>query len=153
MKQGAIWIVSEESESYSRLLIDKAKHVLFAARQKELAPYHIAPQQAYILFILCNLGHKATLAEMARHTERGVATISITMARMEKDGLVKGVRETPKSVLLKFELTEKGRSVYKNIKIMAADKEIMSVLSEQEQKQLTLTLKKIISKAETYINT
>ena len=143
-------VTARNSRLYARLLLNRARDLLLDTRQKELAPYYISSRQAYILFILYNLGHKATLAELAKLNEREINTLSVQMTRMEKEGLVKKVRELPKSTLLRFELTEKGIDVYKNTSKMRADKTIMSVLSEEECQQLISSLQKIITKAEKY---
>jgi DNA-binding MarR family transcriptional regulator len=143
-------IVPQNSCEYSRYLIGKARIVMFRARKKELAPYHISPRQANILYILHNLGHKATLLELSHHADRKINTISIQMTRMERDGLVTKTREIPNSTLLKFELTEKGVDTYKNCKKLRSVKEIMSVLSKDKRNQLISMLETIISKAEKY---
>jgi DNA-binding MarR family transcriptional regulator len=72
------------------------------------------------------------------------------MTTLEKDGLVKKIREVPKSRLLRFELTEKGLDIYNKSKNRKVDKAIMSTLSKEEREQLISLLKKIISKAEKY---
>jgi DNA-binding MarR family transcriptional regulator len=143
-------ITMRNSSLYARLLLGRARHLMYKARQKELTPYCITHQQANLLFILFNLCHKATLTELAKYSYRGTKNVSMQMIRMEKDGLVKKVRETPKSALLSFELTEKGVSTYKNCYKMRSVKAIMSVLSEEERQQLISTLNKIINKAEKY---
>jgi len=146
-------VISKDSSFYSRYLIGKARHVMHKARQKELAPYHLSPQQVQILFNLYIL-HKTTLAELARYSNRGINTLSDQMTMLEKGGLVKKVRETPKSTLLSFELTEKGLNTYNHTnERKKADKEIMSVLSEEERQQLISLLKKVIDKAEEYDST
>jgi len=70
--------------------------------------------------------------------------------RMEKDGLVRKSRETPKSTLVSFELTEKGRQVCKDIYVVVSDKVIISVLSEEERRQMISMLNRIIATAEKY---
>ena len=143
-------ITAKDSSLYARLLLGRARHLMVKARQKELAPYHISPRQANVLFILYNLGHKATLSELAKHTDRENNTLSIQMTRMERDGIVKKIRETPKSTLISFELTEKGIEIYEFAKQSKTLKEIMSVLSEEERQMLIAILKKIIKKAGKY---
>lgn len=142
--------VAQNQVLYARLLLGRARHTMLNARRKELAPFHISPRQAYVLFILSNLGHKATLTELAGFCERGINTLSIQMSKMEKDGLVKKSRETPKSTLLTFELTEKGAQLFKKSNQQKSDKEIMSVLTEAECGQLITMLQKIINKANQY---
>jgi DNA-binding MarR family transcriptional regulator len=72
------------------------------------------------------------------------------MMRMEKDGLVRKTRETPKSTLLSFELTEKGQQICKDIYKVVSDKLIISVLSEAERQQMISMLNRIIDAAEKY---
>jgi DNA-binding MarR family transcriptional regulator len=72
------------------------------------------------------------------------------MTRMERDGIVKKVRETPKSTLISFELTAKGIETYNYVKKMKTIKHIMSVLSEEERQELISTLQKIIIEAAKY---
>ena len=144
--------LSRNSSVYSRHLIGKARHLMFWARQKELAPYNILSRQAYIMFILYNLDHKVTLAELSKYTDRKIGTLSIQMTRMERDGLVKKSRDTPKSALVKYELTKKGIRAYKISNKMKSEKAIMSVLSEEERRQLIAILTKVINAAEKYNN-
>jgi len=143
-------ITPQNSSFYARLLLGRARHLMFKARQKELRPYLISHQQANILSILYNLGHKATLAEIASQSYRGIGNVSMQMIRLERDGLVKGAKETPKSNLLSFELTEKGVNTFYNSNKMDSMKEIMGALSEEERQQFILMLNKIINKAEKY---
>jgi DNA-binding MarR family transcriptional regulator len=69
---------------------------------------------------------------------------------MEKDGLVKKIREVPKSNQLSFELTEKGLDAFHKSKDWKTDKAIMSALSKEEIDLFMALLKKIIKKAEKY---
>lgn len=135
---------------YARLLIGRTRHLMLNARQKELSPYHLSSRQAYILFLLYHLGQRATLATLAKDGDREINTISLQMTTLEKDGLVKKIREVPKSRLLRFELTEKGLDIYNKSKNRKVDKAIMLALSKEEREQLISLLKKIISKAEKY---
>ena len=135
---------------YSRLLVGKARQLIVRARQKELISYHLSPRQAVILTFIKSLGDKAYLSEIARHTERNINTLSIQMTRLVDDGLVKKIRDTPKSNKVRFELTKKGLNVYQNIKEIKSAKVIMSALSEEERRQLISLLERIINKAQKY---
>jgi DNA-binding MarR family transcriptional regulator len=143
-------IIPQDSTLHVRYLIGKARHTLFSVRRKELAPFGVSPRQANILTILDKLGRKTTLVEMARYTDREINTLSMQMMRMEKDGLVRKTRETPKSTLLSFEMTEKGQKVCKDIYEIVSDKVIISVLSEAERQQMISMLRRIIDAAEKY---
>ena len=79
--------ISRNSYFYSRYLMGEARHFMLQARKKELAQYHVTPQQSYILFIIYTL-QKTTLNELARVTNRGINTLSSEMSTMERDGLI-----------------------------------------------------------------
>ena len=143
-------LYSQDSKAYARLLIGRARHILSRARHKELASTHISPRQATALFLIDKLGKNATLTELAKHSDRGITTLSMQLTRMTKNGLVKKVRVSTNSTLLRFEMTEKGRNIYKFSKEYRSNEEIMSILSEKERQNLIATLKKIISCAEKY---
>jgi DNA-binding MarR family transcriptional regulator len=67
---------------------------------------------------------------------------------MERDGLVTKLRENPRSVLLKYELTRKGIDAYKISSKLKSEKAIFSVLSEEERQQLISILEKVITRSE-----
>jgi len=69
---------------------------------------------------------------------------------MEKNGLVRKVRQTLKSALINFELTEKGSEIYNKSIEESSVEQIMSILTESERQQLILLLKKIATAAEKY---
>jgi DNA-binding MarR family transcriptional regulator len=142
--------IEQNSKLYSRLLISRARDMTLNARQKDLAPFHISSRQAYILKVLFTLGNKATLSELAKHNEREINTLSVQMSKMVEEGLVKKTRQTPKSTLLTFELTDKGMEAYQSTSKMKTDKAIMASLTEEERQELIRLLEKVIKKAEKY---
>jgi DNA-binding MarR family transcriptional regulator len=141
-------IISQDSGIYARWLIGRVRHLMSKERQKELVPYHVTSPQAFILFVLKHLGHNASLAELARYCGRGINTLSVQMIRLEKDGLVKKVKEVPRSKILKFYLTEKGIETYYPSSKKESEIAAMSVLSEEERQQLVSMLKRIKSALE-----
>jgi len=143
-------IVPRESNEYLRYLIIRAGFFLIRTRRLELARYHISPHQVYLLSILYTLGRGTTLKELSWQTDRKINTLSVNMTKMERLGLVKKVRPTPNSIHLSYELEEKGIETHLKCQKPKAIKEIMSVLSEEENQQLKLILGKIVNKAEKY---
>ena len=103
---------TKDSYLYSRFLIGKTRQLLFRARKKELDAYHISPRQAHVITCIYELGDRANLNALAERTERNLNTLSINMTKMEQAGLVKKIRDTPKSTKLRFELTETGLNIY-----------------------------------------
>jgi DNA-binding MarR family transcriptional regulator len=139
---------TKDSCLYSRLLIGKTRQLLFRARKKELDAYHISPRQAHVITCVYELGDSANLNALAERTERNLNTLSINMTQMEQAGLVNKIRDTPKSTKLRFELTETGLNIYKNIKGIKSAKKVMGTLTEEERRQLIILLEKIVNKSQ-----
>ncbi len=119
-------------------------------RQRELSPYNIPTRQLRMLSIIHDLGTKATLSAIAEKVERKVSVISQQTQNMEKYGLIKRVKETPRSRLLKIELTPKGLNMIKIDRKSKAMDEIMSVLNEEERKRLHSLLERLLIKLNEY---
>lgn len=141
---------TKNSYLYSRFLIGKARQFFVTARQQELVSYQISPRQAHVLTLIDYLGDKATFTELAERTERNTSTLFVQMTKLENDGLVVKIKDTPKSNKVRFELTEKGLAICGDIKKIKSAKVIMSALSEEERQQLISLLKKVINQAEKY---
>jgi DNA-binding MarR family transcriptional regulator len=69
---------------------------------------------------------------------------------MEKYGLIKRVKDTPRSRLLKIELTAKGLNMIKIDRKSKAMEEIMSVLNTEERNQLHSLLDRLLIKLNEY---
>jgi DNA-binding MarR family transcriptional regulator len=128
-------------------LIGRTNHTIVSLRQKELSRYHIPVRQLYVLRTIRDHGSKATLSEVATIVERETHVISKQAIRMEKDGLIKRVKNTPKSNLLELQLTEKGREMAKISEQSNALDLLFSNLSEEEHKQIESILKKVLLQA------
>jgi len=89
-------------------LIGRLNHTIVQLRRKELSPYQIPVRQLYVLRTIRALGANATLSEVARQVERETHVISKQAIRMEKDGLIKRTKNTPKSNLFKVGINRKG---------------------------------------------
>jgi DNA-binding MarR family transcriptional regulator len=125
-------------------------HKILWVRQKELEHYNIASRQFQILRIIDSLGSNARLSEIAKKAERKLDVISRQTATMEKDGLIKRIREAPKSRLLKIEITEKGREMLKISHHSKGMNEVLSVLTEEQRRQLNSYLNQMLIKLKNY---
>ncbi|MFZ2037202.1 MAG: MarR family winged helix-turn-helix transcriptional regulator, partial [Dehalococcoidales bacterium] len=128
----------------------EVSHTLFLARRKELSPYKIPVRQLQILRVIQALGSKATLSEVAKEPKRGLHVISRHTIKMEKDGLIKRTHETPKSNLLRLELTEKGLEMVKLARKSKAIDTILSFLKKEEREEMEFILGQILVKAKKY---
>ena len=132
------------------LLIGKVNYSIFLARQRELNRYHIPVRQLHVLRAIHDLGSKATLSEVAGRVERETHWISRQAISMEKDGLIKRIQDTPKSRLLRLELTEKGLEMVKLVRQSEAIDAILSFLNKEDRQQIKSVLNRILVKVKEY---
>ncbi|MGA7845167.1 MAG: hypothetical protein WCB17_11505 [Dehalococcoidales bacterium] len=123
----------------------KVHHSLFFLRQKELSPSHIAAQQLQVLRVIQNLGDEATLAAIALKVERKLDVISRQAVRMEIDGLIKRTKNSPKTRLLKIELTPKGVEMLKISRESESINAAFSVLTAEERNLMYRSLNKVLN--------
>jgi len=129
------------------LLIGNAQHSILLVRQRELGQYHIPIRQLHVLRVIQDLGLKATIPEVAKQVDRELHAISKQTVRMEKDGLIRRIKATPKSNLLKLELTEKGVEIAKLARQSQSIDKIFSVLPKEKRQELLSMLYEITTKA------
>ena len=115
--------------------------------------HRIPIRQFQVLRTIQDLGSKATLVEIAKRVEREVHVVSRQTVLMEKDGLIKRNKNTPKSNLLKLELTAKGFQMISAGRPSKSIDTIFSCLSEDERQQMKSILNKIIIKMKDYAAT
>ena len=125
-------------------LIGTVSHSIVQARQKELNQYHIPVRQYQVLRTIQELGENAALSEVAKTVERELHVISKQAVTMEKDGLIRRVKNTPKTNLLKLELTEKGLNIIKIARQSPSMDTIFAFMSAGERKQLESILNGIL---------
>lgn len=131
-------------------LIGRVNHAILVHRQRELRQHHIPVRQLGVLVAISELGSAATLSEVAKRLEREPNVISIHTSILEKDGLIRRFKNTPKSNLLNLELTEKGLDVINASRDSKSTRVIFSSLSREEQQQLEPILQKLLLKAQKY---
>jgi DNA-binding MarR family transcriptional regulator len=134
------------------LSFGKAHHSVELARQKELNKYGIPHRQTHVLRTIKDLGANATLSEIAKAVDRKPHVISSQTISMEKDGLIKRIRTTPKSSLLRIELTEKGLQMIKSASKSKSFDDIFSFLTEKERQQMKANFDRMATNAENYLS-
>jgi len=103
------------------------------------------------MLVIQTFGGKATVGEIARWTLREPHSVSELLSRMEKEGLVRKVKELGKKSGVRVVLTEKGREAYYKSTARESIYETMSSLSEEERQQLRSCLRKLRYKALTQL--
>jgi len=132
------------------LLTGKAQHSIMLVRQREIRKYPIPIHHSHILYTIQALGSKATLFEVAKEVERAVHVISRQAVILEGEGLIKRIRISPSSKLLRLELTKKGFDVIKVAKDSKSIATIFSCLSKEEREQLESISKKLLIQSKNY---
>ena len=124
-------------------LLAATRHMMHRARQQELRQYNISPRQSAVMVIVEAIGDKATPAAITRWTFRKSHTVSEILTRMEKQELLRKVKDMERKNQVRVELTAKGREVFSQSLKRESMHRIMSVLSPKEQEQLESSLRKL----------
>ncbi len=138
---------TEDKDYELWVLLAQAREAMYKARQHELRRCNLSPRQSAVLFIIRAIGDKATPAEISRGLFRESHTISEILSRMEKQGLLKKVRDLDRKNLVRIELTEKGSEAYNQAIKRDSIHTIVSALSDEERRQFSSTSKAIRDRA------
>lgn len=98
--------------------------------------------------ILMNLAREdgVTQLRLVKLTHLTPPTVSVSLSKMEEDGLVKRVADEKDLRQVRVYLTDKGRELndFYRAKCREADRKMLEGISPQEQQQLTLLLRKML---------
>ena len=137
-----------ENENFvSWIFIARTRDAIVKNRVKELYKYNLSIRQCTILMVLDALGDNSTPAELSRWVFREQHSISDFLKRMERDGLIRRVKDLDRKNMIRVTITEKGREAVHDIKKMESLHEIMSSLTKEEHQQLRTILEKLWDKA------
>jgi MarR family transcriptional regulator, organic hydroperoxide resistance regulator len=129
------------------LLFSRARYLVFRAREKELQKYGMTPEQSQVMFIAQGLNGQVTPAELARLYLLKRHTVSSMVARMEKLGYVKRVKDLKRKNMIRVTVTEKGEKVYQKTVKREPIHRIMGVLNEKDRVHFIKCLRKITVQA------
>jgi DNA-binding MarR family transcriptional regulator len=76
-----------------------------------LAPLNISYPQFLVLYVLNRSGKTATATDLAKQLGRNPNALSMILDRMEKNGLVRKVRNLPDRRLVRVAMTKEGREM------------------------------------------
>ena len=139
-----IW---EDEDFKTWLMLGRTRDALIRSRAKDLLVHGLTTRQSTILIVLEKLGDKATPAEISRWAFREAHTISDFLKRMERDGLIRRVKDLKRKNMIRVEITEKGHEAVHNAVKMESIHRIMPVLTEEEHRQLRALLEKLWNKS------
>jgi len=125
------------------VFLTRTRYLVYRAREKELQRYGVSPEQMGVLFVVQNLGEKATPSEIARQIMRQPHTVSALIDRMAEKGFVKKAHDLDKRNLVRVSLTARGLKIYEYSKKRGPIHRIMSSITPAEQKKLREILGKL----------
>ncbi len=128
-------------------IMARTDHIMTKLRQKELRQFGINMNEAIVLFTVLRLKKLATPANISRQLFWEPHTVSEQLTGMGKKGLIRKIRDLERHNLIRIEVTEKGLEAYRKSAIRKSTREIMSVLTKEEQLQLWALLAKIRGRA------
>ena len=122
-------------------LLHETFDLMSRARENELRQFGISTIQSAVLFMVKNSTVPVTPSSISRCLIRQPHAVSRLLDRMERNGLVKKVKDLERQNLIRVTLTEKGEAVYRrsreNRKVIP---EILSLLSQEDQRKLATYL-------------
>jgi len=122
-------------------------HAITTAGENELRQLGISSRQAAVLSIVKTVTVPATPAEISRWLFRQPHTVSGLLNRMEKQGLVRKVKDLERKNMIRIVLTEKGEQAYQRSREVKVVDKILSCLSPKERDSLRTYLKALRKKA------
>jgi DNA-binding MarR family transcriptional regulator len=125
----------------------RTNHLVTKLRQKELRQHGINMNEAIVLFTALRLKNRATQGNMSRQLFWEPHTVSEQLKSMETKGLIRKVRDPAKQNPIRVEVTEKGLEAYRDSARRKSTREIMSVLTKEEQRQLWILLARVRERA------
>ncbi len=124
-------------------LISRVSHKLMRNESEKMG-YN----QTYrsIIFFLNNIHDGATQAELVEHSKLSKPTISLTLQKMESEGLIYRKQDDVDLRNVRVFLTEEGRKTEKVFLQIGEDVEnkVFSVLNEEEKEELNKILDKLL---------
>lgn len=143
----AEYLQSTDQDYNLWVLMRQTRDAMTKAREKELGRYGISSIQAAVLFTVQAIGSEATPAEISRRLVREPHSVSGLLVRMEKQGLIKRVKNLPRRNMVRVVMTKKGEAAYDLSTRRNTMHEIMTVLADDERKSLWDNLEKLRDKA------
>ena len=104
--------LTQEQEYYSWVILWRTAKAVLKVRQRELRQCGLSPAQSSVLSIVHTWDNQVTPAQISRELMRDANTITELLISMEKDGLVKRVKDLPRKNHLSWSKKPSRSSVF-----------------------------------------
>ena len=129
------------------VLLHQACDAMNRARENELRQVGLSGVQAAVLFIVKAMKVPATPGEISRWLFRKPHTVSGLLYRMEKQGLVRKVKDLERKTLVRVVITERGEEAYQGSTEMKVIHKMLSCLPPKERDNLRAYVTTLRNKA------
>lgn len=143
----------EESRLMTWLLCHQTFNLVSKCEDVMFAKVGITTQQHAVLMSIKYINDPVTPTDVARWLDRNTNAITLIIDRMEKDDLVKRVRDLRDRRSLRLVITQKGKELLEQATVPSWElvQEILSCLSEEELKTFNRIMGKVREKAFQYL--
>jgi MarR family 2-MHQ and catechol resistance regulon transcriptional repressor len=136
------------------LLCRQTYNLVLKCEDAVFAKVGLTTQQHAVLMAIKYIRNPVTPSDIAHWLDRNTNSISLIVDRMEKDGLVKRVRDLRDRRSLRLVMTSKGKEIFGQATMIGwvLVQEILSCLTEEDLETLGNLMERIRGKAFEYIN-
>jgi DNA-binding MarR family transcriptional regulator len=117
-----------------------ANDIIHKIIRQEFRKFGLTPEQGSTLVSIYVLGDNTTAAELARYTFREPATISVTLNRLEKQGLIERRRDADRKNIYRINLTSNGRDYFNKVMKIKSVRNVLSLMPATDRKRLWVLL-------------
>ena len=136
-----------EQESQLWALLNQTHHAIWRSRERELDDIGLSAIQAALLQLVSTLEGPVTPALLSRSLHREPHTVSGLLNRMEKQGLVRRVKDLKRKNQVRIVLTPKGKKAYDLQNKTGVINKIAGCLTQSERASLIRLLEKLRNSA------
>ncbi|MDD5095317.1 MAG: MarR family transcriptional regulator [Dehalococcoidia bacterium] len=140
---------NELVESYEKLwfLFRLTHDAIGKAMDLQLQSIGVSRIQIQVLYVIRGVTTPVTPAVIARWLYREPHTVKVILDNMEKDELIRRVKDLPKKNLIRVTLTQKGEEAIERSKDLTVLREIMDSLKAEEREGFASLLTTLEKKA------
>ena len=124
-------------------LFHRVHEAMSRIRSIELSKIGLTSPRVGVLAYIKESDNPKTISAIASRIARELNTVTELLARMEKDGLIRKVRQKKTRQLYTIEITEKGEEYYEKAMKIDIHRKILANLSQEERSHCQAYLSKL----------
>ncbi|MFC1944832.1 MarR family winged helix-turn-helix transcriptional regulator [Chloroflexota bacterium] len=129
------------------VLLYQVRDAMAKAIENEVRRFGVSFMRAAVLLVVSSIVGPATPTEISRWLFREPHDVSVLVARMEKTGLVRRVKDMERRNFIRVEITDKGEEVIQQLREMKVMQEIFTCITPEELENLGIYLWRLRNKA------